>query len=49
MGRYAVDDAEPSQGLVLIDGSEGASVQLATCCRPIPATPSSATSAAARA
>ncbi|MEO7008346.1 MAG: TGS domain-containing protein, partial [Caldimonas sp.] len=36
MGRYAVDDAAPSQGLVLIDGSEGASVQLALCCRPIP-------------
>src|SRR5664280_699760 len=36
MGRYAVDDAAPSQGLVLIDGSEGASVQLAPCCRPIP-------------
>ncbi len=36
MGRYAVDDSAPAQGLVLIDGSEGASVQLATCCRPIP-------------
>nr|WP_329722466.1 bifunctional (p)ppGpp synthetase/guanosine-3',5'-bis(diphosphate) 3'-pyrophosphohydrolase [Caldimonas sp.] len=37
MGRYAaVDDSVPSQGLVLIDGSEGASVQLALCCRPIP-------------
>jgi GTP pyrophosphokinase/guanosine-3',5'-bis(diphosphate) 3'-pyrophosphohydrolase len=36
MGRYAVDDSAPSQGLVLIDGSEGASVQLAPCCRPIP-------------
>jgi GTP pyrophosphokinase/guanosine-3',5'-bis(diphosphate) 3'-pyrophosphohydrolase len=36
MGRYAVDDAAPAQGLVLIDGSEGASVQLALCCRPIP-------------
>ena len=35
MGRYADDDV-PSQGLVLIDGSEGASVQLAPCCRPIP-------------
>ena len=35
MGRYGADDA-PSQGLVLIDGSEGASVQLAPCCRPIP-------------
>ena len=36
MGRYAADDAAPSQGLVLIDGSEGASVRLAPCCRPIP-------------
>jgi GTP pyrophosphokinase/guanosine-3',5'-bis(diphosphate) 3'-pyrophosphohydrolase len=36
MGRYAADDSAPSQGVVLIDGSEGASVQLATCCRPIP-------------
>jgi guanosine-3',5'-bis(diphosphate) 3'-pyrophosphohydrolase len=36
MGRYAIDDAAPSQGIVLIDGSEGASVQLAPCCRPIP-------------
>ena len=36
MGRYAVDDSVPSQGMVLIDGSEGASVQLAPCCRPIP-------------
>ena len=36
MGRYAADDTAPSQGLVLIDGDEGASVQLATCCRPIP-------------
>ncbi len=36
MGRYGADDAAPSQGTVLIDGTEGASVQLATCCRPIP-------------
>src|SRR6476469_8091495 len=36
MGRYAVDDSAPSQGMGLIDGSEGASVQLAPCCRPIP-------------
>ncbi len=35
LGRYGVDEA-PTQGMVLIDGSEGASVQLATCCRPIP-------------
>jgi GTP pyrophosphokinase/guanosine-3',5'-bis(diphosphate) 3'-pyrophosphohydrolase len=36
LGRYAVDDNAPVQGVVTIDGSEGASVQLATCCRPIP-------------
>ncbi len=36
LGRYADEDAAPSQGLVTIDGSEGASVQLAPCCRPIP-------------
>ena len=36
MGRYASDDATPAQGMVLIDGSEGASIRLAPCCRPIP-------------
>ncbi|CAN5726513.1 bifunctional (p)ppGpp synthetase/guanosine-3',5'-bis(diphosphate) 3'-pyrophosphohydrolase [soil metagenome] len=36
MGRYGADDATPAQGMVVIDGSEGASVQLAPCCRPIP-------------
>jgi GTP pyrophosphokinase/guanosine-3',5'-bis(diphosphate) 3'-pyrophosphohydrolase len=36
LGRYAADDAVPTQGLVVIDGSEGASLQLAKCCRPIP-------------
>ena len=36
MGRYASDDVTPSQGLVQVDGGEGASVQLAPCCRPIP-------------
>ncbi|HYJ98233.1 MAG TPA: bifunctional (p)ppGpp synthetase/guanosine-3',5'-bis(diphosphate) 3'-pyrophosphohydrolase [Burkholderiaceae bacterium] len=36
LGRYASDDAVPSHGLVVVDGSEGASLQLATCCRPIP-------------
>ena len=36
MGRYAVDDSSPAQSMVLIDGSEGASVLLASCCRPIP-------------
>ena len=36
LGRYASEDDGPSQGAVQIDGSEGASVQLGTCCRPIP-------------
>lgn len=36
LGRYASDEAVPSQGVVFIDGSEGASLQLAPCCRPIP-------------
>ncbi len=36
LGRYASDDNGGTQGVVFIDGSEGASVQLATCCRPIP-------------
>lgn len=35
MGRFASDDA-PAQGQVTLDGSEGASVRLAPCCRPIP-------------
>ena len=36
-GRYAAqDDLTPTQGLVVIDGTEGASVQMAGCCRPIP-------------
>ncbi|MDC6168019.1 RelA/SpoT family protein [Paucibacter sp. XJ19-41] len=35
MGRFANDDA-PAQGQVTLDGSEGASVRLAPCCRPIP-------------
>ncbi len=36
LGRYASDENAPLQGMVQIDGSEGASVQLAPCCRPIP-------------
>jgi GTP pyrophosphokinase/guanosine-3',5'-bis(diphosphate) 3'-pyrophosphohydrolase len=35
-GRYADDDNAPTQGIVFVDGSEGASVQMAPCCRPIP-------------
>ena len=36
MGRYGLDESTPAQSMVLIDGSEGLSVQLASCCRPIP-------------
>lgn len=36
MGRYAQDESAPTQGVVFVDGSEGASVVLAPCCRPIP-------------
>ena len=37
LGRFAASDGTvPTQGLLLIDGTEGATVQLATCCRPIP-------------
>ncbi len=37
LGRYAAaDDHSAHHGGVVIDGSEGASVQLAPCCRPIP-------------
>ncbi len=37
LGRYAADDdAAPTQGVVFVDGNQGASVQLASCCRPIP-------------
>jgi GTP pyrophosphokinase/guanosine-3',5'-bis(diphosphate) 3'-pyrophosphohydrolase len=36
IGRYASEDLAHAQGVVFIDGAEGASVQLATCCRPIP-------------
>ncbi len=36
LGRYGADDSTPTQGMVFVDGSEGASVQFAPCCRPIP-------------
>ena len=39
LGHYAKQDANAGQGVVSVDGSEGASVQLATCCRPIPGDP----------
>ncbi len=36
LGRYGDDDGASTQGVVFVDGSEGASIQLASCCRPIP-------------
>jgi len=36
LGRFGTDDATPTQGVVFVDGSEGASIRLAPCCRPIP-------------
>ena len=36
LGRYASDDTLPAQGVVFVDGSEGASIRLAPCCMPIP-------------
>ena len=36
LGRYGADAHTSAQGLVMIDGSEGASVQMAHCCRPVP-------------
>jgi GTP pyrophosphokinase/guanosine-3',5'-bis(diphosphate) 3'-pyrophosphohydrolase len=36
LGRYATDDNAASQGVVFVDGSQGASITLAPCCRPIP-------------
>jgi len=40
LNRYATaDDAAPTQGVVFIDGSQGHSIQLASCCRPIPGDP----------
>ena len=36
VGNDAADEQAPVQGLVFVDGSEGASVQFAPCCRPIP-------------
>jgi GTP diphosphokinase / guanosine-3',5'-bis(diphosphate) 3'-diphosphatase len=36
LNRYAMPEGEAVQGLVVIDGAEGASVTMAPCCRPIP-------------
>jgi GTP pyrophosphokinase len=34
--RFTPQDATATQGCITLDGSENASVQFATCCRPIP-------------
>ncbi|MEJ7138127.1 RelA/SpoT family protein [Amphibiibacter pelophylacis] len=39
LSRYAPDEAVASHGLLVIDGSEGASIQISPCCRPIPGDP----------
>ncbi|MFM8695158.1 MAG: RelA/SpoT family protein [Betaproteobacteria bacterium] len=36
LGRFAASAEDSGPGLVLLDGSEGASVKYAPCCRPIP-------------
>ena len=36
LGLYGQDDSATTQGMVFVDGSEGASIQMATCCRPVP-------------
>ena len=36
LGRYGQEDSANAQTLVFVDGSEGNSIQLAPCCRPIP-------------
>ena len=36
MSRYLTDDSTPTQAMITLDGSEGGTVQMAPCCRPIP-------------
>jgi GTP pyrophosphokinase/guanosine-3',5'-bis(diphosphate) 3'-pyrophosphohydrolase len=36
MGRYGSESGLPARGTVVLDGSEGATMRLATCCRPVP-------------
>ncbi len=36
LGRFGTDDSTPMQGAVFIDGSHDTTMNLATCCRPIP-------------
>ncbi len=35
-GLFSSEESNNRQGLVFVDGGEGASIQFATCCRPIP-------------
>lgn len=37
--RFSADSEQASQGVVALDGSEGASVSYPSCCRPIPGDP----------
>ncbi len=39
LGRYGGDDLSAAHGMVVLDGTEGGTVQMATCCRPIPGDP----------
>ncbi len=36
LGRFGATDDQTTQGQITLDGSEGASVRLASCCRPVP-------------
>lgn len=36
LGRFGTTDDQTTQGQITLDGSEGASVRLASCCRPVP-------------
>jgi GTP pyrophosphokinase/guanosine-3',5'-bis(diphosphate) 3'-pyrophosphohydrolase len=36
LGHFAQDEAHAGQGVIFIDGRAGASVTLASCCRPVP-------------
>jgi GTP pyrophosphokinase/guanosine-3',5'-bis(diphosphate) 3'-pyrophosphohydrolase len=36
MNRFSASQSDDAQGMVQIDGTEGASVRMAPCCRPIP-------------
>jgi GTP pyrophosphokinase/guanosine-3',5'-bis(diphosphate) 3'-pyrophosphohydrolase len=36
LGKFQTDEASHPQGVVFVDGSQDATVQLAPCCRPLP-------------